>query len=193
MVKRIRLNFTSCVPCLSGFQKKATAFQNPHTWSFTASPQFQHFFVQWTPKSRKSSLYNLILLVMCIFLDTSVFGSALHPITSNIDWEVLTAVLLTFKAFWDTRPFDWLLLTDCQKNCTVTETSESTHKNYSRTSQNNWIIKTDVFKFNGYLPNVCCQEMFRKVLCTGRTHTEVAVLILGVYFPIALLLRNKVS
>jgi len=52
-----------------------------------------------------------MLLVMCIFLDTSVLGSALHSIKSNTrDWKVLTAVLLTFKAFWDTRPLRLVII-----------------------------------------------------------------------------------
>jgi ferredoxin-like protein FixX len=97
MVTRIYLNVKSCLRCLSCFQKKATAFHNPQSWSFTASNSISTFFVQWRTKSRKPSLNKLMFLVMCIFLDTSLVGNALHSIKSDMrDWEFLTAVLLTF-------------------------------------------------------------------------------------------------
>ena len=111
MVTRIRLNFKACTHCLSCFQKKATVFHNPQIWSFSTSTSISTFFVQWRTKSRKSLLYKLRLLVACNFLGTSVLGSALHLIKSNMrDWEVLTPVLLTFKAFWDNRSFRFVII-----------------------------------------------------------------------------------
>jgi hypothetical protein len=86
--KRQQLLFTTHTPVLP-----------PHR------PLLKYFLFSEDQKSR-NSLYTLVLLVMCILLDTPILGSVLHSIKSNMrDWEVLTAVLLTFKSFWDTRPF----------------------------------------------------------------------------------------
>jgi hypothetical protein len=52
-----------------------------------------------------------MLLIMSIFLETSILGSALQSIKSNMrDLEVLAAVLLMSKAFWNTKPFRLVII-----------------------------------------------------------------------------------
>jgi hypothetical protein len=109
-VTKTRLNIQLCVHRLSCLHNTATAVHYLHTCSSTASTVISFLFSE-DHKSRNSSLYILVLLVMCIFLDTSILGSVLHSIKSDMrDWEVLTAVSLTFKAFYDTKPFRLVII-----------------------------------------------------------------------------------